>query len=94
MTKRHELIIYEFEFDRLKSREKNFIFTGFDKQYMVGEEIRLIKLDVLSDKPKYRNQLLVKIISVTWGLKGMQMGYGILGTEIVQPMSINSWDKS
>ena len=72
--KRHYVKIDKKYFEQQLSGIKNFELRRMDRNYKVGDELCLQEIET------GREHLLL-IVSILTGYKGVEEGYGILGTE-------------
>ena len=84
--KRHDLKILKQYFDMQVSGAKNFELRKLDRDFNVGDEIKLNEIDQAEKIGDYRptgNSCIVRITSILSGFEGLDDGYGIIGTEMV-----------
>jgi hypothetical protein len=84
--KRHNLKILSEYYQQQTAGVKNFELRKLDRDFRVGDEIKLNEIDhteVLGEYKPTGNSCLVRITSITCDFEGLEPGYGILGTEMV-----------
>ena len=79
--KRHNLKILQQFFDQQIAGAKNFELRRLDRDFKIGDEIKLNEID--GEYKPTGNSCLVRITCITTGFEGLEDGYGILGTELV-----------
>lgn len=84
--KRHNLKIIPQYFQMQISGVKNFELQKLDRDFNVGDEIKLNEIDKKENIGEYRptgNSCIVRITSILSGFDGLEDGFGIIGTEMV-----------
>ena len=83
--KRHNLKILKEYYKQQVSGLKNFELRKLDRQFRVGDEIKLNEINqhTLGKYKPTGNACIVRITSITSGFEGLEDGYGILGTELI-----------
>lgn len=84
--KRHNLKILSIYFGQQVAGIKNFELRKLDRDFRVGDEIKLNEITPTEKLGEYKptgNSCILKITSITYGFEGLEDGYGILGTELV-----------
>jgi len=87
-VKRHKLKLLKQYYEQQVSGIKNFELRKLDRNFTVGDEIELNEVAYdgkLGECPPTGNSFIVRITSITCGFEGLEDGYGILGTEMVNP---------
>ncbi len=85
--KKHRLFIFKRFFEQQVSGQKNYELRKLDRDYQVGDEIELSEIDpedLLGGAMSTGNGCYVKITSILSNFKGLEPGYGILGTELIR----------
>lgn len=84
--KRHNLKILSDYFAQQCAGVKNFELRKLDRDFKVGDEIKLNEIASAEKLGEYLptgRSCLVRITSITCGFEGLEDGYGILGTEMI-----------
>ncbi len=84
--KRHNLKILQQYYVQQVAGIKNFELRKLDRDFNVGDEIKLNEIAPTEKFGEYRptgNSCLLRITSIVAGFEGLEDGYGILGTEMV-----------
>lgn len=85
-VKRHNLKIIPCYFQMQVNGFKNFELRKLDRDFKVGDEIKLNEIDNKESLGEYKptgNSCLVRITSILTGFEGLEDGYCILGTELI-----------
>ena len=82
---RHELKIKKRYFDDQISGVKNFELHKLDREFVVGDELKLNEVSLKDGEYSATgNYCIVKINSILTQIEGLTLGYGILGTELIE----------
>lgn len=84
--KRHNLKISSRYYKQQVNGVKNFEFRKLDRDFNVGDEIKLNEItdnDKLGEYKPTGNACIVRITSILTGFEGLEDGYGVLGTEMI-----------
>lgn len=84
--KRHNLKILKQYYEQQVAGIKNFELRKLDRDFSVGDEIKLNEIaptEKLGEYSPTGMSCIVRITSITCGFEGLDDGYGILGTEMV-----------
>lgn len=84
--KRHNLKIIPRYFYMQVNGFKNFVLREHDRDFKVGDEIKLDEIDNKESLSEYKptgNSCLVRITSILTDFEGLEDGYCILGTELI-----------
>lgn len=84
--KRHNLKILSIYYSQQVRGVKNFELMKLDRDFNVGDEIKLNEIEqteTLGDYKPTGNACILRITSITSNFEGLEEGYGILGTELL-----------
>jgi hypothetical protein len=83
---RHNLKILSEYYKQQAAGIKNFELRRLDRDFKLGDEIKLNEIaptEILGEYRPTGNACIVRITSITTGFEGLEDGYGILGTEMI-----------